>query len=55
MAHALRFTPGVFYMPSSTYPSEIYIRGFVEGETGFYYDGIPIGDIYAGNASERLI
>lgn len=51
MAHALRFTPGVFYMPSSTYPSEIYIRGFVEGETGFYYDGIPIGDIYAGNAS----
>lgn len=51
MAHALRFTPGVFYMPSSTYPSTIYIRGFVEGETGFYYDGIPIGDIYAGNAS----
>ena len=51
MGHALRFTPGVFYMPSSTYPSTIYIRGFSEGETGFYYDGIPIGDIYAGNAS----
>lgn len=53
VAHALRFTPGVFYKPTATYPSEIYIRGFSEGETGFYYDGIPIADIYQGNASGK--
>lgn len=51
VAQALRFTPGVFYMPTTSYPSTIYIRGFSEGETGFYYDGIPISDIYAGNSS----
>jgi iron complex outermembrane recepter protein len=50
-AEALRFTPGVFYMPSNTYPGTVYIRGFTEEETGFYFDGIPINDIYAGNSS----
>lgn len=51
VGEALRYTPGVFYMPTNTYPSTIYIRGFGEDETGFYFDGIPINDIYAGNSS----
>lgn len=51
VAHALRFTPGVFYMPYSSGKSSVYIRGFGEEATGFYFDGIPINDIYEGNAA----
>lgn len=53
VGQALRFTPGVFYSPAenSTSPNTIYIRGFTEEEIGYYYDGIPINDIYAGNAA----
>lgn len=49
-AEAFRFTPNVFYMPSNQRSSTIYIRGFSESDLGFYYDGIPINDIYQGNA-----
>lgn len=51
MAHALRFIPGVFYMPYSSGKSSVFIRGFGEEATGFYFDGIPINDIYEGNAA----
>ena len=51
VGEALRFTPGLFYMPSTTGGSSIYIRGFSEGENGYYFDGIPINDIYDGNAA----
>lgn len=51
VAHALRFTPGVFYMPQNNGKGTVYIRGFGEEATGFYFDGIPINDIYDGNAA----
>ena len=52
VGQALRFTPGVFFLPvTNAYANTINIRGFNEEETGFYFDGIPINDIYAGNSS----
>ena len=52
VGQALRFTPGVFYLPvTNAYANTINIRGFNEEETGYYFDGIPINDIYAGNSS----
>lgn len=51
MGRALRFTPGVFYMPSSTTKDTVYIRGFSEYEIGYYLDGIPVNDTFRGNAS----
>ncbi len=51
-AQALRFTPGVFYSPTTGQSiSTIYVRGFNEEEMGYYFDGIPISDLYAGGAS----
>ena len=46
-AEAFRFTPNIFYMPSTRL---IYIRGYSESDNGYYYDGIPINDIYQGGA-----
>lgn len=51
MGRALRFTSGVFYMPSATTKDTIYIRGFSEYEIGYYLDGIPVNDTFRGNAS----
>ena len=53
MGQALRFTPGVFYMPTehSSGKNTIYIRGHNESQIGFYLDGIPINDTYRGQAS----
>lgn len=50
MGQALRFTPGVFFMPG-TLRDTIYIRGHNESQIGFYLDGIPINDTYRGQAS----
>lgn len=47
---ALRFTPGVFYMPGTT-RSTLYMRGHSEDTIGFYLDGIPISDTYRSHAS----
>ena len=51
VAHALRFTPGTFGISTGTGTPAFYIRGFDERDIGFYLDGIPVNDIYTGNAA----
>lgn len=48
VAQALRFTPGVFYMPpnGSKSGADINIRGFGEERIGVTIDGIPVGSVY---------
>lgn len=50
MGHALRFTPGVFFV-SNVGRDIIYIRGQDEDQIGYYLDGIPINDGYRRRAS----
>lgn len=50
MAHALRFTPGVFFQASEG-RDILYIRGQSEYQIGYYLDGIPINDGYRRRAS----
>ena len=50
MAHALRFTPGVFFQASEG-RDILYIRGQSEDQIGYYLDGIPINDGYRRRAS----
>lgn len=51
VAQALRFTPGAFNISTGTGSPAFYIRGFDERDIGFYLDGIPVNDIYTGNAA----
>ena len=53
MGEALRFQPGLFYLPptDSTGNANIIVRGFNEDDTGYYFDGIPVNDIYEGNSA----
>ncbi len=51
VGEALRFQPGLFLIPATNGGSGIYIRGFDESDSGYYLDGIPVNDIYDGNAA----
>ena len=48
---ALRFKQGIFYSPNAKGPAKVYIRGFNSRDIGIYLDGIPVNDIYIGNAA----
>lgn len=47
---ALRYTPGVFMMPSAT-SSTVFIRGYEAERIGIFMDGIPMHDTYDRNTN----
>ena len=51
VAQALRYTPGLYNISTGTGSPAFYIRGFDERDIGYYLDGIPVNDIYTGNAA----
>ncbi len=51
VGQAIRNTPGVFNASITTGTQALFIRGFDERYIGYHLDGIPVNDIYTGNAA----